>query len=154
MGGLPWIKKSLFYVRIGTVLVVHSINPKFMSKILFVSVLLFSFQQPDDILQSIEKTIKVGNARELVKYCNESVELKINGESANYSRNQSEVVLREFFQKHPVRGFSYIHKGSSPEGLKYSIGKYLFDGGSYRVVMFLKKKEDSYQIDTLNFSKE
>jgi len=141
-------------MRIGTVLAVNATNPKFMLKILFVSFSLFAFQQSGDILENIEKTIKVGNARELVKFCNETIELKINGESANYSRNQAEIVLREFFQKNPVRGFSYIHKGSSPEGLKYSIGKYLFEEGSYRVVMFLKEKDDSYQIDTLNFSKE
>lgn len=125
-----------------------------MFKILLISFSLFLVQEPNDVLENIEKVIKVGNARELVKFCHGTIELKIDGKRANYNRNQSEVVLRGFFQKHPVRGFSYIHKGASPEGLKYSIGRYFYDGGSYRVVMFLKKSNGSYQIDTLNFSKE
>ncbi len=125
-----------------------------MIRFFLISISFLSFQNQTDILENIEKAIKIGSARELVKYSGDTLELKIEGESANYSRNQSEVVLRSFFQKNPVRGFSYIHKGSSPEGLKYSIGKYLFDGGSYRIVMFLKKTNDSYQIDRLNFSKE
>jgi hypothetical protein len=124
-----------------------------MFSILLIYFGLFSFQA-DGILDQIEQSIKIGSAKELVKYCNESVELKIDGNSASYSRIQAEVVLRGFFQKNPVRGFSYIHQGSSPEGLRYAIGKYVFEGGSYRVVMFLKKSDEGYQIDTLNFSKE
>ena len=125
-----------------------------MFRILLISLSLFPVQEPSDVLENIEKAIKVGSAQELVKFCNGTIELKIDGESANYSRNQSEVVLRRFFQKHPVRGFSYIHKGASPEGLKYSIGRYLYDGGSYRVVMRLKSTDGAYQIYNLNFSKE
>ena len=113
----------------------------------------FHFQS-SDITKNIEAAMKAGSAKELVKFFNETVELKIDGASSNYSRNQSEMVLRQFFQKNPVRGFSYIHQGSSPEGLKYVIGKYQFDGGSYRTLMFLKKTKEGYRVDMLNFTKE
>lgn len=124
-----------------------------MFRFLLVSFALFSVQEPN-VLQNIQQAIEIGNARELVKYCNETIGIKIDDKSASYSKKKSEIILRLFFQKHPVRGFSYIHKGSSPEGLKYSIGRYLYDEGSYRVVMYLKKTKGKYQIDTLNFSKE
>jgi hypothetical protein len=110
--------------------------------------------QSSDISKDIETAMKAGSAKELVKFFNETVEVKIDGSSSNYSKNQSEMVLRQFFQKHPVRGFSYIHQGSSPEGLKYVIGKYQFDGGSYRTLMFLKKTSGGYRIDMLNFTRE
>jgi len=90
----------------------------------------------------------------LIKYCNETVEIKIDGESSNYSQTQAEVVLKDFFTKNPAKNFSYIHQGSSPEGLKYNIGRYVYDKGTYRVVMFIKKIGDIYLIDTLNFSQE
>lgn len=117
-------------------------------------VLSASFFQPADISKDIETAMKAGSAKELVKFFNETVEVKIDGSSSNYTRNQSEMVLRQFFQKNPVRGFSYIHQGSSPEGLKYVIGKYEFDGGSYRTLMFLKKTSSGYRIDMLNFTRE
>jgi hypothetical protein len=117
-------------------------------------VLSASIFQSSDISKNIETAMKAGSAKELVKYFNETVEVKIDGSSSNYSRNQSEMVLRQFFQKNPVRGFSYIHQGSSAEGLKYVIGKYQFDGGSYRTLMFLKKTSDGYRIDMLNFTRE
>lgn len=123
-------------------------------KTFFLVLSLVFLQSSADTVKSIEAAMKAGSAKELVKYLNETVELKIDGGSSNYSRNQSEMVLRKFFQKHPVRGFSYIHQGSSPEGLKYCIGRYEFDGGRYRVVIFLKKTNNTYLIDTLNFTLE
>lgn len=110
--------------------------------------------QSADTIKNIEAAMKAGSAKELVKYFNDTVEVKIDGSTSNYSRNQSEMVLRQFFQKNPVRGFSYIHQGSSPEGLKYLIGKYEFEGGSYRTLMFLKKSGTGYQVDMLNFTRE
>ena len=124
---------------------------KFLSLWFVFSASLF---QSSDISKDIETAMKAGSAKELVKFFNETVEVKIDGSSSNYTRNQSEMVLRQFFQKNPVRGFSYIHQGSSPEGLKYVIGKYQFDGGSYRTLMFLKKTSQGYRIDMLNFTRE
>jgi len=115
--------------------------------------LLFSPFQ-DETVREIGIAMKAGSAKELIKFCNKTVEIKIDGKSSNYSKNQAEVILKDFFSRYPSKDFTYIHKGSSPEGLKYTIGKYTHESGGYRVVMFIKKIEDNYLIDTLNFSKE
>ena len=123
-------------------------------KALFISfALLFGFVQ-DETIEDIGIAMKAGSAKELIKFCNRTVEIKIDGQSSDYSRNQAEVVLRNFFAKNPSENFNYIHQGASPEGLKYTIGKYTYENGAYRVVMFIKKIGDTYLIDTLNFSKE
>ncbi len=108
----------------------------------------------DETIEDIGLAMKAGSSKELIKFCNKTVEIKIDGESSHYGKNQAEVILRDFFSKNPSNSFNYIHQGSSSEGLKYTIGRYVHDNGSYRVVMFIKKIGDSYLIDTLNFSKE
>lgn len=120
--------------------------------VLFIA-LIFNPAQ-DETIQDIGTAIKAGSSKELIKFCNNTVEIKINGESSNYSRNQAEVILKDFFLKNPPKAFTYIHQGASPEGLKYTIGKLTHEKGAFRVVMFIKKIGDSYLIDTLNFSKE
>ena len=115
--------------------------------------LIFS-QGEDDTIREIGTALKSGSSKELIKYCNNNVEIKIDGESSNYSQAQAEVVLKDFFTRNPAKNFNYIHQGSSPEGLKYNIGRYAHGKGTYRVVMFIKKIGDKYLIDTLNFSKE
>ena len=123
-------------------------------KYVILSLFLLFSQGEDATVREIGIALKTGSAKELIKFCNATVEIKIDGESSNYSRNQAEVVLKDFFTKNPVKNFNYIHQGSSPEGLKYNIGKYSHENGGYRVVMFIKKIGDNYLIDTLNFSKE
>ena len=108
----------------------------------------------EDVLKNVSTAMKAGSAKELVKYFHSVVEINIDGERSNYSQTQAEVVIRDFFQKNPARGFEYIHEGASKEGLSYTIGKYSYQEGSYRVVMFIKKFGDSYAVDTFNLSKE
>ncbi|WP_462253971.1 DUF4783 domain-containing protein [Ekhidna sp.] len=119
--------------------------------ILIMSFIMSPIQE--EAVKDIGTALKAGSSKELIKFCNQTVEIKINGESSNYSKAQAEVVLRDFFSKNPPTNFTYIHQGAS-QGLKYTIGRYTHDNGAYRVVMFIKKIDDKYLIDTLNFSQE
>ncbi len=123
-------------------------------KLLMISWFLLFGQGEDTTIKNIATALKAGSAKELIALCNRTVEIKIDGESSNYSKSQAEVVLKNFFSENPAKNFIYIHQGSSPEGLKYNIGKYTHASGSYRVVMFIKRIGNNYLIDTLNFSKE
>jgi len=108
----------------------------------------------EDAFRAIGIAMKTGSAKELINFCNKTVEIRINGESSDYSKNQAEAVLRAFFNEYTARDFSYTVKGSSSDDLKYTIGIYTHEEGSFRVVMFIKKIDNAYLIDTLNFSKE
>lgn len=111
-------------------------------------------QGQEDILKNVSTAMRAGSAKELVKYFHSVVEINIDGDRSNYSQTQAEVVIKDFFQKNPSTGFEYIHEGASKEGLSYTIGKYSYKDGSYRVVMFIKKFGDSFAVDTFNLSKE
>lgn len=120
--------------------------------ILFVS--SFTFMPQDELLENISAAMGSGSSKELIKFCGSNIEIKIDGKSSNYSIAQAEVVLKDFFSKNSVKGFSYIHQGSSPEGLKYTIGSLELEESSYRVVMVIKKVKESFKIDQINFSRE
>ncbi len=117
-------------------------------------ILSFSLLAQDTILENIGTAMKAGSSKELIKYCNANIEIKIDGKTSNYSLAQAEVILKDFFLKNPPKGFQYIHQGASPEGLKYTIGTYSLEEGKYRVVMVIKKVKEEFKIDTINFSKE
>ena len=121
------------------------------SFILFVA---FSVKAQEDVISNIGTALKSSSAKELVKYCNSSVEIQENGVSNTYNRPQAEIILKTFFDKHPATDFRYIHQGASPEGYKYTIGQYAAKGENYRVYYLLKKGEDTYTIHTISFSKE
>ncbi len=123
---------------------------------ILIAFLFFGFNSPeqDAVLNNISTAMGAGSSKELIKFCGQNVEIKIDGKSSNYSIAQAEVILKNFFLNNPVKSFSYIHQGSSPEGLKYTIGSLAVDGGSYRVVMVIKKQAAGFKIDQINFSRE
>ena len=111
-------------------------------------------QSGDEALNSVKAAIKVGSAKEVARFFNNAVEVGVNGDKASYSQAQAEFVLRDFFSKNPVSSFDYMHQGSSNEGQKYAIGKYVSKTGSYRVFVVVKQFGGSYKIDTIDFAKE
>lgn len=113
---------------------------------------MFSYGQ--STTDNVKLALNAGSAKELIKYFNEVTELKIDDSGANYSRIQAESVLRDFFQQNQVENFDYIHKGSSPEGLKYNIGMFNAKSGTFRVVILLKEVSGLYVVDTMNFNRE
>ncbi len=107
-----------------------------------------------EVINNLRASLRAGSSKELVKSFNTMVELNFEGEKSNYSRSQAELVLKEFFKKYPPTDFQYIHQGASKQGLTYVIGKYAFENGSFRVWILIKKFEDKYLVDSIDFSRE
>jgi len=107
-----------------------------------------------DVLNEVQVAIKMGSSKELVKHLNTRIDLIIDGNQSSYSNTQAEFVLKDFFKKYPPSDFQYIHKGASKDGLKYAIGKYSHDSGTFRVVLRSKKFNEAYKIYNMDFTKE
>jgi len=108
----------------------------------------------DEVINNVRAAIKAGSSRELSRHLNNVVELSINGEKSSYSRTQAEFVLKDFFSKYPPRDFQYTHQGSSRDGLKYAIGTYTYDRGTFMIYMVIKQFGGEYRVDIINFSEE
>lgn len=106
------------------------------------------------VLDDISLAIRSGNAREVAKYFDTSVEVTIHNESKVYSKQQAEMVLKDFFTKNPVTSFNIIHKGSSNEGSQYGIGTLLTGGGSFRTYIYIKQKGDAFFVQEMRFEKD
>lgn len=121
--------------------------------LLLLSTTQFAYSQ-SVVINNVRASLKTGSSKELVKNFNNMVELNFDGEKSSYSRTQAEFVLKDFFKKYPPTNFEYIHQGASQQGLTYVIGKYTFEGGSFRVLMYIKKINDDYWVDLMDFSRE
>jgi len=122
--------------------------------LLMLSVLSLAAQGNSDIIAQAEEALKSSSSRELAKYLNDRVEIKLDNERKEYSANQAEIVLKQFFQKHPSDATEIIHQGNSKGGIIYAIGKYTSGTTSYRVVLRAKRYRDVYKIYRLEFSKD
>lgn len=111
-------------------------------------------QQNNVSYDDIVFNIKSGNVKELGKYFNSRIELKINNEGNIYSKAQAEMILRDFFEKDPPQNFVIRHKGSSAKGLPYIIGDLTTDKMNYRAYILFKQINDRYFIQEIQFDKE
>lgn len=132
----------------------------FKIKHLFYGLVLFfaasnAMAQNGAALNNIQEAIKIGSSRELAKYLSNNVEINFDNESAIYSQNQAEFVLKEFFMKYPPRDFQVSHQGSSSKGqLRYAIGKYICEDTSFVVLIRMKNIDGEYIVINLTFNKE
>ncbi len=104
-------------------------------------------------IEEIISALKAGNATEIAKYFDNTVEITLPDKSNSYSKSQAEVVLRDFFSNNPVKGFEILHKGENG-GSQYCIGKLITKSASYRTTIFMKQKGSTQTLQEIRFQNE
>ncbi|MBS1680757.1 MAG: DUF4783 domain-containing protein [Bacteroidetes bacterium] len=126
-----------------------------MKKLWIIGFLLVAAEgQAQSIFAPMKNALKAGDAKELMKYFNSSVDLNLEGEVNTYSKAQAEFVLRDFFKKHSPTDFTIAHTGSSKAGLQFAIGKYTSGSDNYNVLMRVREVQKNYLIHEISFTKE
>ncbi|WP_194775506.1 DUF4783 domain-containing protein [Pararhodonellum marinum] len=105
-------------------------------------------------IEEITLSFQAGSSRDLAQHFHSNLEMNINGNQADYSKNQAEQVLRDFFKKFPPIDFQIIHRGESADNLKYFIGLYNSDNISFRVLIKGRNSQETMKIYSMDFTKE
>jgi hypothetical protein len=115
---------------------------KFFKIFLVTVFLLISFhlsaQVQTKIPGGIAIAFKAGNAAELSKYMNSTVELLLIDKEDFYKKNVAEAILKDFFNSYPTKDFIIRFQGAKND-LQYAIGNLKTERGDFRVYFLLKK---------------
>jgi hypothetical protein len=127
----------------------------FIITLTFLSLLIpLSLQGSDpmagDIPQAVVDALRSGNTSVLSGYFNSSIELAILDQEDIYTRQQAELIIKEFFAKHVPSSFVILHKGGK-EGSQYAIGNLTTSSGNFRVTLLIKQKDNKPFIHQLRF---
>jgi hypothetical protein len=95
-------------------------------------------QEQASIPGGISIAIKAGNAAELSKYMNSTVELLLLEKEDFYKKNVAEAILNDFFKEYQTKDFTIRHQGAKNDA-QYAIGNLKTDKGDFRVYFLLKK---------------
>lgn len=104
-----------------------------------------------DIITDIEKAIQSGNAANVSKYFNSTLDITVPKNEGTFSKTQAEMIVKDFFTKNPIKSFTINHKGTSNDGSKYAIGTYTTVSASFRTYFLLKKVDKDFLIQKLEF---
>jgi hypothetical protein len=102
-----------------------------------------------DITPQVSAALKKGDAATISSLMMPSVELSIEGQENNYSKQDAQKVIAGFFRDHPATGFSVKHQGTSKLDDQYRIGDLTTSKGNFRVTFFMKKSGNALLIRQL-----
>jgi hypothetical protein len=95
-------------------------------------------QEQAKIPSGIPLAFRSGNAAELSKYLNSTVQILLLGKEDFYKKNVAETILKDYFDEYRTRDFVIKHQGGTSDA-QYAIGNLKTDKGDFRVYFLLKK---------------
>jgi hypothetical protein len=101
-------------------------------------------------IDEVVNALKKGDAAQIARYFDNTVEITMPDKSNNYSKNQAEIVLRDFFTTNVVKNFEVNHKGENG-GSQFCIGTLVTKNGSFRTTVFMKQKSDKQLLQEIRF---
>jgi hypothetical protein len=101
-------------------------------------------------IDEVVTALKNGDAAQIAKHFDNTVEITMPDKSNSYSKNQAEVVLKDFFSTNGVKSFEVNHKGENA-GSQYCIGTLVTKNGSFRTTVFMKQKGDKQLLQEIRF---
>ncbi len=102
-------------------------------------------QDQAKIPEGISIAIKAGNAAELSKYMNSTIELLLLDKEDFYKKNVAETILKDFFNEYQTKDFTIRHQGAKNDA-QYAIGNLKTEKGDFRVYFLLKKVDQELLI--------
>jgi len=131
-----------------------------MKFLYIIPVLLISFsslvataQDQANIPGEISIAFKAGNAAELSKYMNSTIELLLLDKEDFYKKNVAESILKDFFTEHQTKDFTIRHQGAKNDA-QYAIGNLKTEKGDFRVYFLLKKVGQSLLIHQIRIESD
>jgi hypothetical protein len=106
--------------------------------LLIITFIISSFAFRVDVIDDIASSIRTGNPKNISKFFIENIDLKIIEKEDVYSKQQAEMILKDFFSKHPVKSFSVAHKSEPKNGSQYVIGTLETTNGKFRTYFLIK----------------
>ena len=134
---------------------------KKLSMLIIFSMLLAFTAQAETLLptspgpvESIAVAIKGANSSELAKYFSNTLEIIIPGKEDTFSKNQAEMIMKDFFAKNPVTSFTTNQQGSSKGGAQFMIGTYKSGKVTFHVYILVIPVAGQMLIQQLHFESE
>ena len=123
-----------------------------MKHFLVLSILKFFFSsfKVNTGIDEVVAAMRSGNSTLIAKYFDDLVDISMPDKSNTYSKNQAELVLKDFFTNNPVKKFEIIHKGENA-GSQLCIGTLYTKNGSFRTTIFMKQKGGGQLLQELRF---
>lgn len=104
-------------------------------------------------LNDVISGLRAGNATQMAKYFDNTVEISLPASSNTYSKSQGEMVLKDFFKNNTVKSFAVLHSGENKIS-QFCIGNLVTNSGTFRTTIQMKTKSDRTVLQEIKFEQK
>ena len=94
------------------------------------------FGQSERLPSAITVALEKGDAEQLSKFFNTTIDLTILEQNGVYSKQQGTTILANFFSENPVKKFGVIHEGNK-DTASFAIGNLTTSKQTFRVYLLI-----------------
>ena len=92
-------------------------------------------------VEVIHSAMLKGSSKELSKYFQQDLHLKMGGLSGEFPKTQAEYLLGEFFSRYPPKGFEVIHNGETSDKIRFIMGYFRTEEKTFSILVKAKRDE-------------
>ncbi len=107
----------------------------------------------ETITDDLVNALKTGSSVTLSQYFDANIALAIMDQDDIYSKQQAELILKNFFTKNTPSNFVILHRGATEES-EYAIGNLSTSNGNFRVTLYIKRRENKPFVHRIWFEQE
>jgi hypothetical protein len=105
-------------------------------------------------VNDVLNAMRTNRVEEIGRYFDNFVPVTINSNQSNYSHNQAELVLRDFFDRNPPRDFKIMDISSAGPNSQFGIAVFNTASGRYGVYVLIKQTGGNYFIKEIRINRE
>ena len=129
---------------------------RFYGKILILIIIHINsaFAEQETAIEKIKKAIEITSSKEIISLLHNDSEINIQNQLIRGNDNETEVLLKKFFENNPSKEINFIHEGDINNQITYILANYKTIDKNYTIIIFVKKISDSTKISRLIINKE
>ena len=105
-------------------------------------------------VEDVVYALRNNKVHEITRNFDNFVPISINNSASNYSRNQAEIIIKDFFEKNPVKDFTVMDTGTPNANTRSMIATFSSGNGRYTLYLLMKIKDNGYVVREIRISKE
>jgi hypothetical protein len=131
-----------------------------MRALLFLAIFTFSLPLQRQIIafpvisDDIVAPFSSGSSSGVARFFDNGLGMNINGIKGDYSKNQAELLLRDFFKQYPPSHFEVIRKGSITDHVTYFLANYHSSKSKFRILVQGTNQDQRIRIFSLDIIKQ
>lgn len=102
-----------------------------------------------DVIDDVSMHFQTGDTRELSKFFSTSMSISLRKDEGVYSKVQSEIILKEFFNRNTPESIEFVHRLDSNPNFRYVVLHLKTSNGTFRVSYKLVSEGNKFKMTEL-----